>query len=195
MYRRYCVDFSNDEQQFLSNLFKGQAKQQLPANQRLTVQSDIPAKIANLFINAKLTLLAEVGHYQLWFPLEFKTDESGLLTPILSSPEVIDTTGTQRSWRLDNLNIQSDGFKIESISSTGIFLKPISNKVPLITHYRMQFYLPNKKHIIISIEPVRQNKQGIAAKITHIHEGKDHLRDYLFSVHKRQYVNLYTAIA
>ncbi|MGB1292850.1 MAG: hypothetical protein ACPG5Z_11960 [Pseudoalteromonas sp.] len=188
------MGFSNDELLFLSSLFKAQTPPRLPKDQTLTVQSDIPANIACLFQNANLTLLAEVGHYQLWFPLEFKVDSSGTFTPALSAPEVIDTKGNQRSWRWDNLNIKSEGYCIESISSTGIFLKPQGEHVAFNENQIMQFDLPNKKHITMSIEPVRQCKGGIAAKIIDIHEGKEQLRAYLFSVHKRQYANLYNAI-
>ena len=53
------------------------------------------------------------------------------------------------------------------------------------------FYLPNKKNITIDIKPVRFSKLGMAAKITHIHQGKEHLRAYLFEAHKRQNANLY----
>ncbi|WP_394190586.1 hypothetical protein [Pseudoalteromonas atlantica] len=188
------MGFSNDELLFLSDLFKAQAPPQLPQNQKLTVQSDIPANIACLFQNANLTLLAEVGHYQLWFPLEFKVDSSGTFTPSLSAPEVIDTKGNQRSWRWDNLNIKSEGYYIESISSSGIFLKPQGEHAAFNDNQIMQFDLPNKKHITMSIETVRKSKDGIAARIIDIHEGQEHLRAYLFDVHKRQYANLYNAI-
>lgn len=188
------MGFSNDELMFLSDLFKCQSQPELPNNQKLTLQSALPKNIANLFNNANLTLLAEVGHYQLWFPLEFKTDPNGIFTPVLSAPEVIDAKGRQRSWRLDSLHIKSNGFEIESISSTGIFLKPTSKHSVLIDKQKMQFELPNKKHITISVEPVRDSQRGIAAKITHIHEGKEQLRAYLFNVHKRRYANLYNAI-
>lgn len=188
------MGFSNDELLFLSSLFKAQHTPRLPKDQKLTVKSEIPTNIASLFQNANLTLLAEVGHYQLWFPLVFNVDSSGTFTPILSAPEVIDTRGNQRSWRWDNLNIESEGYCIESISSSGVFLKPQRSYTTLPDNQRMQFDLPNKKHVTISIEPVRQSKDGIAARIIDIHEGKEQLREYLFNVHKRQYANLYNTI-
>ncbi len=189
------MGFSNEELLFLSDLFKTPNEPQLPKNQKLTVHSAIPNQIAHLFNNAKLTLLAEVGQYQLWFPLELKSNRGGVFTPILSAPEVIDTQGVKRSWRWDKLNIKSDDFNIESISSTGIVLKPTNKRVMLHCNQQVQFDLPNKQHITLTVEPVRQSKQGIAAKITHIHEGKEHLRAYLFNVHKRQYANLYSGIS
>lgn len=188
------MGFSNDELLFLSNLFKRPSKSHLPKSQRLTIHSAIPNQIACLLKNANLTLLAEVGQYQLWFPLEFSSDKHGIFTPILSAPEVIDTQGAKRSWRCDKLNIKSDGFSIESISSTGVLLKPTSKRAVLDCNQQVQFDLPNKQHIILSVEPVRQSKQGVAAKITHFHSGKEHLRAYLFNMHKRQYANLYSGI-
>ncbi|CAH9061018.1 hypothetical protein PSEHALCIP103_02403 [Pseudoalteromonas haloplanktis] len=158
---------------------------------KLTVQTSIPEGIAHLLGQAKLTLLAEVAHYQLWFPLQFKTDELGHFSTVLAAPEVIDTKGTQRSWRLSELNIQSQGFCIESISSTGIFLKSTSINSELDELQNMQFILPNEAAISLDIEPVRHSECGIAAKIKHIHHGKEQLRAYLFEVHKREYSSLY----
>jgi hypothetical protein len=55
----------------------------------------------------------------------------------------------------------------------------------------VQFTLPNEECISIDIEPIRQNKSGMAAKITRINTGKEQLRTYLFEEHKRQYSALY----
>ncbi len=106
------MDFSNEEVNFLAELFKPNTKQRSPRNHMLTMKSSVPASIAHLFTHANLTLLAEVANYQLWFPLQLKIDELGVINPILSAPEVIDTKGTQRSWRWSKLNIKSQGFNI-----------------------------------------------------------------------------------
>jgi len=171
------MDLSDEEINFLSGLFEPSQSTAL-----------IPDGIAHLLGQAKLTLLAEVAHYQLWFPLQFKTDELGHFSTVLAAPEVIDTKGTQRSWRLSELNIQSQGFCIESISSTGIFLKSTSINSELDELQNMQFILPNEAAISLDIEPVRHSECGIAAKIKHIHHGKEQLRAYLFEI--QAYINL-----
>ncbi|MGO2181573.1 MAG: hypothetical protein ACTH36_04490 [Pseudoalteromonas nigrifaciens] len=185
------MDFSAEEIDFLSDLFKSDQKPALPHEPMLTMQSSVPVSIAQLLSNANLTLLAEVAHYQLWFPLHLKINSSGTITPTLSAPEVIDTKGTQRSWRWSHLNIKSQGFCIESISSTGVFLKPTGKYKNLSKVQHVEFTLPNKESVSMDIEPVRQSKHGLAAKIKHIHTGKEQLRAYLFAEHQRQYANLY----
>jgi len=185
------MDFSNEELDFLSELFKPSEKPRSHNSHVLTMQSSVPASIAHLLSNANLTLLAEVAHYQLWFPLQLKVNNDGVINPILSAPEVIDTKGTQRSWRWSELNIKSQGFKIESISSTGIFLKPLSKGKRLGKVEHMEFVLPNKESISIEVEPVRQSTSGIAATITNINNGQEHLRAYLFEEHKRKFSKLY----
>ena len=184
------MDFSAEELNFISDLFKPEVQEVKP-NHKLTLQSSVPAGIAHLLSNASLTLLAKVAHYQLWFPLDLKIDPSGVINPTLSAPEVIDTKGTQRSWRWSQLNIKSEGFYIESISSTGIFLKPLKDNSRLGNMKNVQFTLPNEECISIDIERIRQNKSGMAAKITRIITGKEQLRTYLFEEHKRQYSALY----
>jgi len=185
------MDFSNEEVNFLAELFKPNTKQSSPRDHILTMKSSVPASIARLLTHANLTLLAEIANYQLWFPLQLKIDELGVINPTLSAPEVIDTKGTQRSWRWSELNIKSQGFKIESISNTGMFLKPLRKGNHLNKSQHMEFLLPNKQSISMEIEPVRQSTQGIAAKITQIHSGQEQLRAYLFEEHKRQHAKLY----
>ncbi|WP_149981046.1 hypothetical protein [Pseudoalteromonas rhizosphaerae] len=185
------MDMTNEELNFISDLFQVTVPSKLRDNHTLTLQSSIPANIAELLNNTKLTLLAEVGDYQLWFPLEIRIAKTGIVTPVLSAPEVIDTQGIKRCWRGGNLNIRSQDFEVESISSTGLFLKSTTQKAPLAIEQQIKLTLPNKKNITIDIKPVRFSKRGMAAKITHIHQGKEHLRAYLFEAHKRQNANLY----
>ena len=185
------MDISKEELNYILDLYQTDGPTQLTPQHTLTLQSDIPLGIARLLNQAKLTLLAEVAHYQLWFPLELKVNKMGVLTPYLSAPEVIDTQGVKRCWRWDNLEIQNRDFKIQSISSTGLFLKPLSKKQLKATRQQLKFILPNNQKITIEIEPVRISKQGIAAKITQIHHGKEQLRAYLFEAHKRKHANLY----
>lgn len=186
------MDLSPEELNFFSEIFKPN-KTSVSHENTLTLQSDVPADIAQLLSNANLTLLAEVAHYQLWFPLNLKVDGSGSISPVISAPEVIDTQGTQRSWRWSKLDIKSKDFCIESLSSTGIFLKPLDNTKHIEGVKNIEFTLPNDEKVCIKIEPIRQSKQGIAAKIISIDTGKEALKAYLFEEHKRQYAALYDA--
>lgn len=188
------MNISKEELNYILDLYQTDAPTQLNSAHTLTLHSEIPVGIAHLFNHAKLTLLAEIAHYQLWFPLQLKVNETGTITPYLSAPEVIDTQGVKRCWRWDNLEIKNQDFKIESISSTGLFLKPLSKKQLRTTPQQLKFILPNKKKISIEIKPVRVSEQGVGAKITQIHHGREQLRAYLFAAHKRKHANLYEYI-
>ncbi|MGO2371196.1 MAG: hypothetical protein ACTH5C_02375 [Pseudoalteromonas prydzensis] len=107
------MDMTNEELNFIADLFQVTAPSKLQDNHTLTLQSAVPANIAELLNNTKLTLLAEV----------------------------IDTRGIKRCWRGDNLNIQSQGFEVESISSTGLFLKSTTQKAPLAVDQQIKLTL------------------------------------------------------
>ncbi|MCO7251291.1 MULTISPECIES: hypothetical protein [unclassified Pseudoalteromonas] len=160
-------------------------------NTKMSVKLNLPDKLNGLLKNAKLTLLAEVGVYQLWFPLEFVNDENGQVIPLLSAPEVIDTKGIERSWRAPHLNLQTDHYIILSLSSTGVLLKPKQNKPDFSKELLLAFELPKKERIVLSAKPVRVTSNGIAAKIITVHEGEIALRQYLFDTHKKQHAQLY----
>ena len=59
------MDLSDEEINFLSGLFEPSQSTALINETKLTVQTSIPEGIAHLLDQAKLTLLAEVAHYQL----------------------------------------------------------------------------------------------------------------------------------
>ena len=115
---------SEQELSFFNRLFEAERTDSDPTDTKMSVRLNLPDKLNGLLTNAKLTLLAEVGIYQLWFPLEFSKDENGQLFPVLSAPEVIDTKGIERSWRTPDLEIHTEQFQILSLSSTGVLLKP-----------------------------------------------------------------------
>jgi len=79
------MDFSNEEINFFAELFKPNKKSHAHNSHVLTLQSSVPANIAHLLSSANLTLLAEVAHYQLWFPLDLKIDSAGIIKPILNA--------------------------------------------------------------------------------------------------------------
>ena len=89
----------SEQELFFNSLFEAEhGVKDLTTDTKISVNFNLPDKLNGLLNNAKLTLLAEVGIYQLWFPLEFIVDDKGQVTPTLC-PEVIDTKGIERSWR------------------------------------------------------------------------------------------------
>ncbi len=182
---------SEQELSFFNSLFKTEGSTNIPTNTKMSLNLNLPDKLNGLLKNAKLTLLAEVGIYQLWFPLEFKADESGQLTPLLSAPEVIDTKGIDRSWRSPILELETDKYVILSLSSTGLLLQPKQPVTILDEKITLAFNLPNYGHVIIRAKPIRETGQCIAAKIIKICKGEDAIRQYLFESHKHQHAKLY----
>ncbi len=82
---------SEQELSFFNSLFEAEhGVKDLTTDTKISVNFNLPDKLNGLLNNAKLTLLAEVGIYQLWFPLEFIVDDKGQVTPTLSAPEVIE---------------------------------------------------------------------------------------------------------
>ncbi|MBB1427813.1 hypothetical protein ACRN9Z_02695 [Shewanella frigidimarina] len=166
----------------------------------LSVATEIPQVLAHILGNAKLTLLAEISYYRLWFPLILKQDELGQFLPELGIPEVIDMRGGERSWRLNNVKnikvIDNDTAKfveVLSLSSSGMTIKvpqELNAKVPRLT----QLILPNGVHLDMVFEPVRTENGVMAAKISAEGESREILRQFLFSEHKAKYAHLYKKI-
>ncbi|MBB1363525.1 MULTISPECIES: hypothetical protein [unclassified Shewanella] len=166
----------------------------------LSVATEIPQVLAHILGNAKLTLLAEISYYRLWFPLTLKQDELGQFLPELGIPEVIDMRGGERSWRLNNVKnikvIDNDTAKfveVLSLSSSGMTIKvpqELNDKVPRLT----QLILPNGVHLDMVFEPVRTENGVMAAKISAEGESREILRQFLFSEHKAKYSHLYKNI-
>ncbi|MCF7519358.1 MULTISPECIES: hypothetical protein [Pseudoalteromonas] len=182
---------SEQELSFFNSLFEAEQSIDDPINTKMSLNLNLPDKLSGLLKNAKLTLLAEVGIYQLWFPLEFTTDERGQLTPVLSAPEVIDTKGVERSWRTPDLDLQTEKYVILSLSSTGLLLQPKHAEAVLEQEITLAFNLPNQEHVMIRAKPVRATSKGIAAKIIKVCEGQDAMRQYLFDIHKHHHAKLY----
>jgi len=183
---------SEQELSFFNSLFEAEhGVKDLTTDTKISVNFNLPDKLNGLLNNAKLTLLAEVGIYQLWFPLEFIVDDKGQVTPTLSAPEVIDTKGIERSWRTPNLELQTEQYLIISLSSTGVLLQPKNAEETLDKEILLAFNLPNNEHVVISAKPVRVTSNGVAAKIEKICEGEDAMRQYLFEIHKHHHAKLY----
>lgn len=182
---------SQKELQFFNQLFESESNENDVTDTKMALFNELPQNLGALFKSAKLTLLAEVGVYQLWFPVEFKTDQNGQLVPLLSAPEVIDTKGIERSWRNNSVNLKSSDFIITSLSSTGVVLTPRNPHARLDKEQLLSFFLPELEQVTLVISPVRRTSKGIAAKIVEIVRGHDALRTFLFKNHKRQHASLY----
>ena len=182
---------SEQELSFFNRLFEAERTDSDPTDTKMSVRLNLPDKLNGLLTNAKLTLLAEVGIYQLWFPLEFSKDENGQLIPVLSAPEVIDTKGIERSWRTPDLEIHTEQFQILSLSSTGVLLKPKRQSPDLNKEILLAFNLPSEEHVILSVKLIRTTSKGIAGNIVKVCQGEDALRKYLFETHKHHHAKLY----
>lgn len=166
----------------------------------ITVQTAVPTHLKSVLGNAKLTLLAEISHYQLWFPVSLTVKGFGDFTPELGIPEIIDIQGIDRSWRVespDDVSIldagEHQGVQILSLSSTGLTLKadcPLRTR-NLFARKEISMRLPNQQKVILELDPVRKEGGVIAAKFKTVGEGRDSLRKYLFNLHRREFSDLY----
>ena len=198
------VVLSKEERGYIAELFDENVTIAPPGqsgeSHTISVTTEVPELIASLLGHAKLTLLAEVGNYKLWFPLEMTLDESGQFNPVLGIPEVVEYIGKQRSWRsteLAELDISSTDFsgKVEllSLSSTGMALKLNSaDSAAHISHNpELTLHLPDGQTLQLGMEPVRLHNQTLAAKITTTGPNRDVLRRFLFQRHQQRHPTLY----
>lgn len=180
----------------LGNPLQSKTDADILADNSLSVSTEIPQVLAHILGEAKLTLLAEISHYRLWFPLVLKRDELGQFIPVLGVPEVVDMQGAERSWRVTDLkdvkvvgNTEQE-VEVLSLSSSGLTIKmrgewhaemPTSGKL----------MLTNGSQVDVDFEPVRAENGIMAAKINAHGEARDALRQFLFSAHKAKYSHLY----
>ncbi|MBR9729457.1 PilZ domain-containing protein [Shewanella intestini] len=165
--------------------------------QSLSVSTEIPQVLTKILGQATLTLLAEVSHYRLWFPLALKRDELGQFIPVLGVPEVLDARGSERSWRVNNLQDVSvldsetrQPVKVLSLSSSGVTVE--LPKQHSSTLFKMaSLMLPGIDPIEVEFEPVRTENGVMAARINTKGEAREALRHFLFREHKAKYSHLY----
>lgn len=193
---------SNEELAYFSDVFSpaDDCTDNALSKHSLSVATEVPQVLAHILGNAKLTLLAEISYYRLWFPLTLTIDDLGQFSPELGIPEVIDMRGGERSWRLDDVKnikvIDHDTEKyveVLSLSSSGMTIKvpqELNTKMPRLT----QLILPNGVHLDMLFEPVRTENGLMAAKISAEGESREILRQFLFSEHKAKYAHLYKNI-
>ncbi|GIU02296.1 hypothetical protein [Shewanella morhuae] len=170
-------------------------------NHLLTVTTEVPQVVASILGKAKLTLLAEVGPYKLWFPLQIKADDFGLFQPTLGVPEVLDVSGIERSWRLahaDDVWIfdhdQGEQWPVESLSSSGMAIRAQSSQ-QLLSSKDLQLQLPNGETMRVDIKPIRREKGLAVVKFEAESEERDALRQFLFNHHRSQHANLYSKLS
>jgi len=198
------IELSPDELDFFNAVFsdKTETEEQVLPKKNFNVYTSIPASLKKILGESKLTLLAEISHYQLWFPvtLNFK---NGDFVPIIETPEIIDVQGNERSWRVNTpetlslLNALSDqSVEILSLSGTGVTLK-ISDERKIkqvLTCPSLELMLPDKKPVTLSLDVVRSDKNVISAKFKNFEQGREPLRQFLFNSHKAKYSELYQDI-
>jgi len=160
----------------------------------------VPKNLKQVLVGSKLTLLAEISHYQLWFPVSLSINKEGDFSPKLGTPEIIDVRGHERSWRMKtpkNVAIIDifHGQKIEvlSLSATGLTLKvPKSDDNYLdLKQYSFEMSLAGEEPLKLELDLVRHDKNIVAAKFKDLQEGKEALRKFLFNSHQVKYSKLY----
>ncbi len=170
----------------------------------LTVMTEIPQMVAKVLGQAKLTLLAEISHYKLWFPLTLQIDALGQFTPTLGIPEVLELQGKERSWRLNNVSdvtITVDGepqvLQVRSLSSSGIAIQ-LPNAMAaerLMSGRNVEMWLAEIGPLQLDFEPVRYDSCLLAARINAVGKEREALRQFIFQRHRAEYAHLYQNIS
>jgi hypothetical protein len=196
------VEFSTEELEFFNNIFAEKSTDAVSSdsNHKFAVQKSVPKNLKQVLVGSKLTLLAEISHYQLWFPVSLSINKEGDFSPKLGTPEIIDVRGHERSWRMKtpkNVAIIDifHGQKIEvlSLSATGLTLKvPKSDDNYLdLKQYSFEMSLAGEEPLKLELDLVRHDKNIVAAKFKDLQEGKEALRKFLFNSHQVKYSKLY----
>ncbi|MBE0365982.1 hypothetical protein PULV_b0703 [Pseudoalteromonas ulvae UL12] len=194
------MEFSSEELAFFKHVFRDNDPQSNLENHKLTVQTHVPNNLSAILENAKLSLLAEISHYQLWFPLSLQVDEFGEFKTKLGTPEVIDVNGIERSWRIDapeNVTIfdehNQQKYDVLSLSSTGVTLRPQDTTYlqQSLDKQSLHINLPDLGSVKLKLEPVRSQDNTISARFQQLDAGRERLRKFLFNVHRSRYSHLY----
>lgn len=196
------MEFSTEELEFFNNIFAEKSTDAVSSdsNHKFALQKSVPKNLKQVLVGSKLTLLAEISHYQLWFPVSLSINKEGDFSPKLGTPEIIDVRGHERSWRMKtpkNVAIIDifHGQKIEvlSLSATGLTLKvPKSDDNYLdLKQYSFEMSLAGEEPLKLELDLVRHDKNIVAAKFKDLQEGKEALRKFLFNSHQVKYSKLY----
>jgi hypothetical protein len=197
---------SADELVYFARMFDADIERDAAANQTsatrsISLTTELPKLLpASLFSRARLTLLAELGDYKLWFPLEMRLDEFSRPNPVIGVPEVVDAGGHERSWRLAgdvDVVLCGDAYSgtvsVESISSTGLSLRLGCERSAeqLLVQDRLQLRLPDGQSIHFAFEPIRRERNMLAVRIRPCEESRTRLRRFLFLKHRVKHPRLY----
>ncbi|MCL1142410.1 hypothetical protein [Shewanella gaetbuli] len=162
----------------------------------VNISTSIPTVMANVLSESKLAFLAEVGHYRLHFPMVLNRNESGHFSPAIGVPEVFDTRGAERSWRVTDLenvtvidNQTEQPIEVLSLSSSGLTVKMHDTPNDMLKSGKL--ILNNGLEVDLDFEPVRSENGIMAAKINAQGEASEALRHFLFGAHKAKYSHLY----
>ncbi|OUR81698.1 hypothetical protein A9Q75_07280 [Colwellia psychrerythraea] len=196
------MEFSAEELEFFNNIFAEKSTDSIisDSHPKFVVQAGVPQNLRQVLVGSKLTLLAEISHYQLWFPVTLTINKQGVFSPKLGTPEVIDVRGHERSWRIKTpknvavIDISHDQkIEILSLSATGLTLKvPNSgNNYIDLKQYSFEMSLAGEEPLKLELDLVRHDKNIVAAKFKDLQEGKEALRKFLFNSHQLKYSNLY----
>lgn len=167
---------------------------------QLSTQTDVPQSLKQVLVGSKLTLLAEISHYQLLFPVSLSLNKQGEFSPKLGTPEIIDVNGSGRSWRVNtpkNVAIfdvfHERKIEILSLSATGLTLKIASSegKILDLQQASLEMSLAGEEPLKLELDLVRHEKNVVAAKFKDLQQGREALRTFLFNSHKIKYPNLY----
>jgi len=199
------MDFSTEELDFFQQVFtpSSDSLENTTHEHNLTVETTIPKNIADILGNAKLTLLAQISHYQLWFPLTLSSNKNNEFTPILGTPEIVDMQGVDRSWRVNspqNVSLHKKGTKqqveILSLSSSGITMRAncITSAKKLFEGKELEMHLPNESQVKLVLESVRTEDNILAGRFKNVAHGRDCLRKFLFNLHRSEYSELYNRL-
>ena len=202
------MNFSTEELDFFQDIFTECTPFNDLAEQehQLSVHTSIPTNLKKVLGASQLTLLAEIGHYQLWFPVKLNINKGGEFSPNLGTPEIIDVQGNQRNWRItapENVSFlhlcqekgqnKDHNIEIISLSTSGITLKlPNSQSAALFLNQpALELRLPNEAPITFALDLVRKDENLVSAKFKDFDKGRDSLRKFLFNSHKAKYSDLY----
>ncbi len=196
------MEFSTEELDFFSNVFTEESTDCMveETDLQLSVQTNIPHSLRQVLASSKLTLLAEVSHYQLWFPTTLSFNKEGEFSPKLGTPEIIDVKGNERSWRVSTPQnvalfdvIHNQKIEVLSLSATGLTLRVphLKSGDAIFQHNALEMSLAGEKPLKLELDLVRQDEGVVAAKFKDLQTGRESLRKFLFNTHKVKYSNLY----
>lgn len=196
------MELSTEELDFFSNVFAETSTDCLnsESTQQLSVQTDVPQHLKQVLTDSKLTLLAEISHYQLWFPVALGINDQGDFLPKLGTPEIIDVKGNERSWRVNTPKnvalvdvFHEQEIEVLSLSATGLTLRlPNAEDSDIdLQHTSLEMTLAGEKPVKLELDLVRHEKNVVAAKFKDLQEGRESLRKFIFNSHKMKYSNLY----